>query len=364
MTRFYVTTPIYYVNDVPHIGHAYTTVAGDVLTRWRPAARRRGLLPDRHRRARPEDAAGGRGKGSHADSSWSTRRPATSERRGTALDIAYDDFIRTTEPRHYRAVQEFLQKIYDAGDIELGTYEGLYCVSCEAYYSEDELGRRQLPDPRPARRARHRAELLLQALALHRPAPRALRRASRRRAARVADERGARVHPRRAAGLLDEPHVDRLGCAPSVGHRSTWRMCGPTRLFNYCTAVGYASDEARFAKWWPVDYHLVGKDILRFHAVYWPAMLMAAGLEPPRVRVRARMVARRRREDEQDADQPDRARPISSPTSASTGSATTSWPTSASVPTATSRTKRWSSATTPISRTTSATSRTACSTWR
>jgi methionyl-tRNA synthetase len=136
--RFYVTTPIYYVNDVPHIGHAYTTVAGDVLTRWRRlwgddvffltgtdehglkvqrAAEGRGISP---KQLVDETAA-------HFRDAWDL------------LDIAYDDFIRTTEPRHYQAVQQFLQVLYDNGDVELGTYEGLYCVSCEAYYSADEL---------------------------------------------------------------------------------------------------------------------------------------------------------------------------------------------------------------------------------
>ena len=137
-SKFYVTTPIYYVNDVPHIGHAYTTVAGDVLTRWRRLCGDDVVLPHRHRRARPEGAAGGREPGHHpqqlVDETATSFRDAWDE-----LDIAYDDFIRTTEPRHHRAVQEFLQRVYDAGDIELGTYEGLYCVSCEAYYTEDEL---------------------------------------------------------------------------------------------------------------------------------------------------------------------------------------------------------------------------------
>ena len=145
------------------------------------------------------------------------RSPARSATTWDMLDIAYDDFIRTTEPRHYKAVQEFLQRIYDAGDIELGTYEGLYCVSCEALLRRGRARRRQLPDPRPPGRARHRGELLLQAVALRGPAARVLRRASRSGAARVAPQRGARLHPRRAAGLLDEPHVDHVGRAAAVG---------------------------------------------------------------------------------------------------------------------------------------------------
>ena len=135
---FYVTTPIYYVNDVPHIGHAYTTVAADVLTRWRrlfgddvfllTGTDEHGLKVQRAAEARgitPQELV--------------DRDGAAFKDAWDGLDIAYDDFIRTTEPRHHRAVQQFLQVVYDAGDIELGTYEGLYCVSCEAYYTEDEL---------------------------------------------------------------------------------------------------------------------------------------------------------------------------------------------------------------------------------
>src|SRR5689334_5684316 len=138
MSRFYVTTPIYYVNDVPHIGHAYTTVAGDVLTRWRrlwgdrvfylTGTDEHGLKVQRAAEARgitPKELVDETAQ--HFQDTWDM------------LDIQYDDFIRTTEPRHYLAVQKFLQAIYDAGDIELGTYEGLYCVSCEAYYTEEEL---------------------------------------------------------------------------------------------------------------------------------------------------------------------------------------------------------------------------------
>src|SRR5437016_10304452 len=135
---FYVTTPIYYVNDAPHIGHAYTTVAADVLARWR---RLHGddvmfLTGTDEHGLKVQQAAEANGV---TPREWADR---TSERFCDAwklLDISYDDFIRTTEPRHYQAVQQFLQVVYDNGFIELGTYEGLYCVACEAYYTEDEL---------------------------------------------------------------------------------------------------------------------------------------------------------------------------------------------------------------------------------
>ena len=138
MARFYVTTPIYYVNDAPHIGHAYTTVTADAVARWHRLLGDDVFFltgTDEHglKVARQAEANGLTPK-EQADS--------TSERFKEAwqlLDVAYDDFIRTTERRHARAVQQLLRRIYDNGDIELGVYEGPYCVSCEAYYTEAEL---------------------------------------------------------------------------------------------------------------------------------------------------------------------------------------------------------------------------------
>jgi methionyl-tRNA synthetase len=280
MPRFYVTTPIYYVNDVPHIGHAYTTVAADVLTRWRRlcgdevflltgtdehglkiqrAAEARGVTPQQL----VDEVAG------HFRDTWDL------------LDIAYDDFVRTTEPRHYTAVQQFLEKMYASGDIELSTYEGLYCVSCEAYYSEDELVDGNCPiHGTPVEQVVEQnyffklsryGDRLLEHYAAH---PEAVQPESR-----LNEVLGF------IRGGLQDFSMSRTSINWGVplpwdaGHVAyVW----VDALFNYCTAVGYATDDERFAKWWPVDYHLVGKDILRFHAVYWPAMLMAAGLELPR----------------------------------------------------------------------------------
>jgi len=280
VSRFYVTTPIYYVNDVPHIGHAYTTVAGDVLTRWHrllgdevfylTGTDEHGLKVQRAAEAKGLEAAElVRSVAGVFRDEWD------------ALDIAYDDFIRTTEPRHHKAVQEFLQCIYDAGDIELGTYEGLYCVSCEAYYSEDELVLGNCPiHGRPVehvteenyffRLSRYEDRLL----AYYAEHPEAVQPDSRRNEV-LGFIRG---------GLQD---FSMSRTSISWGVPLPWdpkhvAYVWADALFNYCTAVGYAQDAERFAKWWPVDYHLIGKDILRFHAVYWPAMLMSAGLAPPR----------------------------------------------------------------------------------
>ncbi|HTL85494.1 MAG TPA: methionine--tRNA ligase [Acidimicrobiia bacterium] len=280
MSRFYVTTPIYYVNDVPHIGHAYTTVAGDVLTRWRrlwgdevfylTGTDEHGLKVQRAAEARgltPKELVDETAK--HFRDTWDS------------LDIAYDDFIRTTEPRHYTAVAQFLQKIYDAGDIELGTYEGLYCVSCEAYYGEDELVDGCCPiHMRPVEhvveenyffKLSRYEDRLLDYYAEH---PEAVQPESRRNEV-LGFIRGG----------LQDFSVSRTSISwgvPLPWDTNHVAYVWADALFNYCTAVGYGTDDERFAYWWPVDYHVIGKDILRFHAVYWPAMLMSAGIEPPK----------------------------------------------------------------------------------
>jgi methionyl-tRNA synthetase len=281
MARFYVTTPIYYVNDVPHIGHAYTTVAGDVLTRWRRLCGDEVFYltgTDEHglKVQRAAEAKGVTPK-EHVDEMAAHFRDAWD-----GLDIACDDFIRTTEPRHYTAVQTFLQKIYDAGDIELGTYDGLYCVSCEAYYSEDELVDDDLC-PIHLRPVEHVLEENY-FFKLSRYTDRLLAYYGEHPEAVQPEARLNEVFGFIRGGLQD---FSMSRTSISWGVPLPWdpahvAYVWADALINYCTAVGYATDDARFAEWWPVDYHLVGKDILRFHAVYWPAMLMAAGLEPPR----------------------------------------------------------------------------------
>ena len=138
MGRFYLTTPIYYVNDAPHIGHAYTTVAADALARWHR------LLGDDVFFLTGTDEHGlkvAQSAEEHGTSpqEWTDRISERFRDTWLLLGISNDDFIRTSEPRHHTSVQAFLTSIYENGDIELGTYEGLYCVSCEDYYTEDEL---------------------------------------------------------------------------------------------------------------------------------------------------------------------------------------------------------------------------------
>jgi methionyl-tRNA synthetase len=277
---FSVTTPIYYVNDVPHIGHAYTTIAADVLARWRRLWGDEVFFltgTDEHglKMAQAAEAQGLTPK------DWADR---TSERFREAwkeLRISNDDFIRTTEPRHYRAVSEMLQKVYDGGDIELATYEGLYCVACEAYYTEDELVDGNCPiHGRPVERMREEnyffklsryQDRLLEHYAAH---PDAVQPETRRNEVLGFIRQG-----------LQDFSISRTSISWGVPIPWDPRHVAYVwfdALINYCTAMGYGSDRERFDHWWPVDYHLVGKDILRFHAVYWPAMLMAAGEAPPK----------------------------------------------------------------------------------
>ncbi len=279
-TPFYVTTPIYYVNDAPHIGHAYTTVAADALARWRRLWGDEVVFltgTDEHglkiQRVAEEHGV--------TPKEWSDQTSERFRETWSLLDITNTDFIRTTEPRHYEAVQKFLQRVYDNGFIELNTYEGLYCVACEAYYADDEIVDGNCPvHKRPIERVREDnyffklsefADRLLQHYTDH---PEAVQPESRRNEVLGFIKGGLRDFSMSRTSISwgiplpwDESHVAYV-----------WFDA----LFNYCTAVGYGTDEAQFKKFWPVDYHLVGKDILRFHAVFWPAMLMAAGEVPPK----------------------------------------------------------------------------------
>ena len=280
MPRFYTTTPIYYVNDAPHIGHAYTTVIGDAVCRWHR------LLGDDVLYLTGTDEYGlknqqaAEAQGVHPQE-LADRNSKRFRDAWDLLDIAYDDFIRTTEERHRIAVQKFLQAVYDNGDIEQDTYEGLYCVSCEAYYTEDELVDGNCPiHGRPVQRMQETNWFFR----LSRYQQRLLDWYDAHPDAVIPSTRRNEVLGFIRQGLQDIS-ISRSSFDWGVplpwdpGHVAwVWFDALP----NYITAAGYGSDDAAFARWWPVDYHLIGKDIIRFHAVYWPAMLMAAGLEPPR----------------------------------------------------------------------------------
>jgi len=281
VTRFYATTPIYYVTAEPHIGHAYTTIVGDALTRWR---RLQGdhvtfLTGTDEHGLKVQRAADAAGLEPRAFVDEIAPKYVDVFRR---LDVANDDFIRTTEPRHRAGVLELLQRCYDAGDIELDLYRGKYCVSCELYYADDEL----LPgDLCPIHELRvDEVEEENYFFRLSRFGDRLLDWYAAHPGAIVPELRGNEALGLIRGGLIDF----------SISRTSlTWGIPLPwdpahvayvwfDALTNYLSAVGFGSDEERFAQWWPVDYHLIGKDIVRQHCVYWPAMLLSAGLELPK----------------------------------------------------------------------------------
>ncbi|MEI6402730.1 MAG: methionine--tRNA ligase, partial [Actinomycetota bacterium] len=276
-----LTTPIYYVNARPHLGHAYSTIIGDALCRWH-----RLLGDDVHfltgtdeHGLKIQQAADAAGK---TPQEFADGIAPLFQDAWQRLNISNDDFIRTTEPRHRAGVQELLQRCYDAGDIELGVYQGKYCVACEEYYTDEELlpGDQCPIHKRPVEyfeeenyffRLSRFQDRLLDWYAAH---PGAI----------TPEFRGNEALGLIRSGLRDF----------SVSRTSlTWGIPLPwdpkhvayvwfDALANYITAIGYGTDQQRFEQWWPVDYHLIGKDIIRHHCVYWPAMLMSAGLEPPK----------------------------------------------------------------------------------
>jgi len=280
---FFITTPIYYPNDVPHIGHAYTTVACDMIARYQRLVRGRdGVFfltgTDEHglNIQRAAKASGVEPK-TFVDQ-MEPRWREVWER----LDISYDDYIRTTERRHEAGVTRLLQTVYENGhdDIYLGTYEGWYCVSCELYYSEDELRDWKCPvHGRPVERMSEENYFFR----LSAYGDRLLDHYERYPEAAQPEIRRNEVLALIRGGLQDFS-ISRTSF--DWGIPLPWdpkHVCYVwfDALANYITAPGYGSDPERFARWWPADVHMIGKDILRQHAVYWPAMLMAAGLDLP-----------------------------------------------------------------------------------
>jgi methionyl-tRNA synthetase len=291
MAAYYVTTPIYYVNDAPHIGHAYTTTAGDVLTRWR---RQRGEqvwyltgVDEHGTKVQRAAEAGG-----VTPQQWVDRLVSEAWRPVLeTIDAANDDFIRTTEERHREGVRRFWEAVRENGYVYESDYEGPYCVGCEEFKLPGDVtttdgGEQLCPvHGRPVEMLSERnyffkLSAFTDALIAHYEAnPKAVEPVS------AYNE----VMSFLRAGLVD---ISMSRSSVSWGIGLPWDETQVVyvwfdALLNYATAVGYGADPdspegRRFAETWPADVHLVGKDILRFHAVYWPAMLLAAGVELPR----------------------------------------------------------------------------------
>jgi len=276
----YITTPIYYPNDRPHLGTAYTTVVADAVARyWRLKGEEVHSLTgtDEHG-LKIVRAAEDNGVSPQA---WVDQIVERFHEAWKLLDIEYDDFIRTTEPRHTESVQKLLTAIHKTGDIYEDRYEGPYCVSCEAYYTEDELVDGACPiHGRPVEI--HAEDNYFFKLSAY--GDRLLAHIEANPGFVTPETRRNEVVSFIKHGLED---ISVSRAALSWGVPLPWddshvAYVWVDALINYISAAGYLDDEKRFGELWPAWSHLVGKDILRFHAIIWPAMLMSAGLPLPR----------------------------------------------------------------------------------
>ena len=279
--KFYVTTPIYYVNDLPHIGHAYTTLLADVLARYHrlmgvPTFFLTGTDEHGQKVQQAADKAG------MSPQEQADRTVVRFQELWKKLEITNDAFIRTTEPRHKQVVQQILQTLYDKGEVYRSEYDGWYCVPCERFFMEKDLSDGGCPDcKRPVERIREAnyffrlgkyQEWLIQYIQDH---PKFIQPDCRRN---------------ETLGFLRKKLNDL--CVSRPKSRLAWGIELPfdrdfvayvwfDALINYISGAGYLQDEAAFARWWPVSYHLIGKDILTPHTVYWPIMLKAMGVPMP-----------------------------------------------------------------------------------
>jgi methionyl-tRNA synthetase len=279
--RFYLTTPIYYVNSTPHIGHAYTTAIGDMLVR--------------HHRQRGDETFFLTGVDEHATKVWRVAQEQGLEAQEYAdriavpwrelpqrLNASTDFFIRTSDEGHKRFVRDFLQRMYDNGDIYQDVYAGLYCVGCEAFKNEDELTSDGLcPDHLIAPEWIEETNYFFRLSAYQ------------ERLLALYDERPELVRPdfrynearSFIAGGLRDFSISRAGQpwgVPLPWDESQVAYVWADALINYMSALTYAREgEDLRAELWPAVHHLLAKDILRFHCVFWPAMLLSAGYEPP-----------------------------------------------------------------------------------
>jgi methionyl-tRNA synthetase len=279
---FYVTTPIYYVNAEPHLGHAYTTIAADILAR--------------HHRQRGEDVFFLTGTDEHGEpvelaaeregippQELADRNAPRFQKMGERVEASNDFFIRTSDPRHTARVAEVMQRIHDNGHVYEGVYEGWFCPRCAAFYTDRELGPGNTCPIHEIPLEREREENWFFRLSAFEDD---LKRLYAERPDFVVPE-----HRRNEALSFIEHGLEDVSLSrPKLkwGMQLPW---DPTQrmyvwfdaLLNYYTALSFARDGADLTeRYWPANRHVLGKDILKFHAVIWPAMLIAAGLEPPR----------------------------------------------------------------------------------
>ena len=277
---FYVTTPIYYVNDVPHIGHAYTTIAADVLARYKRMSGYRVFFltgTDEHGK-KVEEAARETGE---TPTQLADRVVKRFRKLWEKLNISNDDFIRTSEKRHEQAVVKFFKNVEANGDIYIGEYEDWYCVPCESFWTEKQLVDKKCPDcQRPVEKLKEESYFFRMSsyqeplLRFFKENPGFVQPVSRY------NEIVSFVK----SGLRDLS-ISRTGFSWGInvpGSSEHIFYVWFDALLNYISAIDYFAEGENFDSLWPACVHIIGKDILRFHAVYWPAFLMAAKLPLPK----------------------------------------------------------------------------------
>jgi methionyl-tRNA synthetase len=279
--KFYITTPIYYVNDKPHIGHSYTTIVADVLARYNRMLGRDVFFltgTDEHG-AKVAQAAE---KVVKEPKEFCDEMAAKFQMTWDSLDISYNKFIRTTDKEHERAVEKFFLVLKEKGAIYEGKYEGLYCTGCEKFITEKELVDGKCPDHKKE------PEKILEKNYFFK-----LKDYLEKVKDLIKPDK-IKVEPeqikKEVLGLFKQNLEDFSVSRESV----KWGIKLPfdetqvsyvwvEALQNYISAIGYENDQDKFNKFWPADLHLMAKDIIKFHAIYWPAMLLAADLPLPKV---------------------------------------------------------------------------------
>jgi len=285
MVKKFITTPIYYVNDKPHIGHAYTTIGADVLARyWRMILGDEYVFlltgTDEHASKIPA-AASAQGV---SPKEFCDRMSAEFRRAWDELDISYNRFIRTTDEDHIRTVKSILERLYKNGYIYKGVYEGLYCDGCENFLTKEELTADGLCPHHGKPPQEYKEENYFFRLS-----------AFRRKLIELIESGGLQILPdSRRNEVLGKLRLGLEDISISRSRHDGWGVRLPfdvtqtayvwvDALINYATGAGYDVSDGEFSRWWPADCHLMAKDILWFHSVIWPAILIGAGIEPPRM---------------------------------------------------------------------------------
>ncbi len=288
--KYYLTTPLYYVNSKPHIGHSYTEIAADTLARWHRMTGKEVLFltgTDEHGQKVDKAAT----QAGMTPKEFTDKISSSFKELWNTLNISYEDFIRTTETRHIQAVQAVWIHLHQKNEIYKDTYRGLYCTPCENFWLESQVlhenGQMLCPDcKRPVEKIEEENYFLK--LSKHQNW---LIQYIREHKDFILPE------PRRneVLGFLENNTLQDL-CISRPKSRLSWGIPLPSAiseahvtyvwfdaLINYISAVGYGTNEAKLKKWWPADVHIIGKDILRHHTVYWTILLKALDLPLPKM---------------------------------------------------------------------------------